>query len=127
MTEEDWNLLKSWESCSLDWTAIVMNRGAVKRLPKWASSPPQYEGPQTPPNMEKEEDIEDVVGFLIDSTHIQFRMIFTWKDIDMATKIGAVMSLKSHLKAVHHKDEKNIVERCQVANFLELFGNKIFN
>ena len=45
----------------------------------------------------------------------------------MATKIGAVKSLKSHLRAVHHKDEKNVVERCQVANFLELFGNEIFD
>ena len=30
------------------------------------------------------------------------------------------MSLKSHLKAVHHKDDKNIFERCQVAHLLQV-------
>ena len=49
-----------------------MNRGPDKSLPKWASSPPKYEGPQTPSRMDpdKDEDIEDVVGFLIDITYI---------------------------------------------------------
>ena len=45
----------------------------------------------------------------------------------MATKIGAVMSLKSHLKAVHHQDEKNIIESRQVANFIQVFRDKIYN
>ena len=47
-----------------------MNRGPNKSLPKWASSPPKYEGPQAPPSMDIDEDIEDVVGFLIGSTYI---------------------------------------------------------
>ena len=47
---------------------LVMNRGPDKSLPKWASSPPKYEGPQTPRSMDEDEDIEEVVSFLIDST-----------------------------------------------------------
>ena len=44
-----------------------MNRGPDNSLPKWASAPPKYEGPQTPRSMDEDEDIEDVVRFLIDS------------------------------------------------------------
>ena len=44
----------------------------------------------------------------------------------MGTKINAVISLKSQLKAVQQQDGKNGVERCQVATELQELHQTIF-